>query len=153
MAESAGTVTLPDLVPVAAEVGAAEGDPRLVYTWIGPSRGAIGHGPLVHPVRWGRSPLVYNIGPDTTLGVWDTGTGAFLGALQGPGPGPNDSESFITYQRPSDGPRIAAGSSRGRLTIWDGDDFQLLHAVQVDAKQRAVTCLAVYEEPTSGRQH
>jgi hypothetical protein len=27
---------LPDLTPVAAEAGAAEGDPRPVYTWAGP---------------------------------------------------------------------------------------------------------------------
>jgi hypothetical protein len=37
MAGLVGTVTLGDLTPVAAEAKAAEGDPRPVYTWAGPS--------------------------------------------------------------------------------------------------------------------
>jgi WD40 repeat protein len=155
MAGLADTITLADLTPlVAAEAGAAlEGDPRPVYTWAGPSGRALSLVRSYTPSDGGAPRLVADVGgADAFLGVWDTGTGAFLGALQVPGPAPCDSESCITYQRPSDGrPRVAAGSSRGRLCIWDGDDLQLLHTVQVNAKQRALTCLAVYEEPTSGR--
>jgi hypothetical protein len=37
MAGVVSTIHLADLTPVAAEAGPAEGDPRPVYTWAGPS--------------------------------------------------------------------------------------------------------------------
>jgi hypothetical protein len=84
------------------------------------------------------------------LGVWDTGTGAFVGALESPQP--EYCVRCVTYQRPSDGrPRVAAATNPNHLCIWDGDDLQLLHAFQISARKRPVRCLAVYEEPTSGR--
>jgi hypothetical protein len=107
-------------------------------------------GPLVPPSDGGAPRLVAVPGTVPALSVWDTGTGAFLGALQGP----DDSVvcSLVTYQRPSDGrPRVAAGSDGGHLCIWDGDDFQLLHTIRANPEGLAVGNLAVYEEPTSGR--
>jgi hypothetical protein len=59
---------------------------------------------------------------------------------------------LVTYQRASDGrPRIAAGSEKGHLFIWDGDDFSILQAIPTDAEESPIHSLAVYEEPTSGR--
>jgi hypothetical protein len=151
MAGHAHTLVLPDLTPVAAEAKVAEGDPRPVYTCEGPSWVKMG---LVrsYTAADGSDPrLVANVGLGLTLAVWDTGTGAFLGALQAVERG-HDLWSLVTYQRASDGrPRIAAGSSGGRLSIWEGDDFQLLHTIVASANARSVYCLAVYEEPTSGR--
>jgi hypothetical protein len=83
--------------------------------------------------------------------VWDSGTGACLWALEGLD---RDHEftDLATYQRPSDGrPRIAAGSNRGRLCIWDGEDFRLIHRIVTSAKGVSVRHLAVYEEPMSGK--
>jgi WD40 repeat protein len=152
MAELVETVTLADLTPVAEEAGSAEGDPQPVYTWEGPRESRMSAVSSYPPSDGGAPRLIANVGPDTTLGVWDTGTGAFLGALQGPGPAPSRSEACLTYRRPSDGrPRIAVGSNRGRLCIWDGDDFRPLHDIQVNANDRAVRHLAVYEEPRSRR--
>jgi hypothetical protein len=150
MAGSAGTRTLPDLTPVAAEAGAAEGDPRPVYTWTGPSGGALGLVCSYPPSDGGAPRLVADVGPGLTLAVWDTATLAFLGALAGP-PGVETVSSLVTYQRPSDGrPRIAAGSDGDRVCIWDGDDLQLLHAIHTNPGGHDVSRLAVYEEPTSG---
>jgi hypothetical protein len=136
------------LTPVAAEAGAAEGEPRLVYTWAGPQANMPSLVRSYLPSDGGTPRLVAVIGAGAVLGVWDTGTGAFLGALQG-----SDTEvaftNLIAYQRPSDGrPRVAAGSDAGRLSIWDGDNFLVLHAIRTPGP--AVRCLAVYEEPTSG---
>jgi hypothetical protein len=145
-----GTTVLADLTPVAAEAGAAEGDPRPVYTWVGPS----GHQGRVrsYPPSGGGAPrLVAAVRDGASLGVWDTGTGALLGALQGPGTA-DRVWSLITYQRASDGrPRVAAGFEGGHLFIWDGDDLQVLHATQTYPEGRDVQRLAVYEEPPSGR--
>jgi hypothetical protein len=95
--------------------------------------------------------LVANLGPGSVLGVWDTGTGAFLRALRCPGL-PDVIHSLVIYQRPSDDrPRVAAAFGRGRLCIWDGDDFQVLHTIQADPEGFPVSLLAVYEEPTSCR--
>jgi hypothetical protein len=128
MAGSAGTITLPDLTPVAAEAGAAEGDPRPVYTWTGSSGRALGLVGSYSPSGGGAPRLVADVGAGAALGVWDTGTGACLGALQGP-PGVKTVFSLLTYQRTSDGrPRVAAVFARGRLCIWDDDDLLLLHA-------------------------
>jgi hypothetical protein len=161
MAGLVGTVTLADLTPVAAEAGAAEGDPRPVYTWTGPPAGALGLVGSYLPSDGAAPRLVAASGegakwdpvPSSSdfLGVWDTGTGAFLGALTGP-PGVEETVwSLVTYQRPSDGrPRIAAGPGGGRLCIWDGDDLRLLHAVDSALEGHTVYCLAVYEDPTSG---
>jgi WD40 repeat protein len=138
-----------DLTPVAAEAG-AEGDPRPLYTWAGPW--GTGHSLVCsyRPSNGGAPRLVVVAGDDVKLSVLDTGTGAFLGALQGPDP-EHDPTSLLTYQRPSDGrPRIASGSNGGHLSIWDGDDLQVIHTLQVDPNQDYVGKLAVYEEPTSG---
>jgi hypothetical protein len=107
-------------------------------------------GPLVPPVRWGRAPLCGRF-RGAFLGVWDTGTGAFLGTLWCPGP-LDVIHSLVTYQRASDDrPRVAAVFGRGRLCIWDGDDMQVLPTFETHRELPAVRCLAVYEEPTSGR--
>jgi hypothetical protein len=105
-----------------------------------------------YPPSGGGAPrLVADLGTGVILGVWDTKTGAFLGGLQAP-QAAGMFTSLVTYQRPPDGrPRIAAAFGRGRFGVWDGDDFQLLHAIAATAEGRPVRCLAVYEEPTSGR--
>jgi hypothetical protein len=144
-----GADELADLTPVAAEAGAAEGDPRPVYTWTGPVGSRLSMVRSYTPPGGGAPRLVADLGFGAALGVWDTGTGAFLGALECPR-GPDVIHSLVTYQRPSDGrPRIAVGSAGGRLSIWDGDDFQFLHTIK--AAQGNVNCLAAYEEPTTGR--
>jgi hypothetical protein len=147
--------SLPDLTPVAAEAGAAEGDPRLVYTWAGPPHNTrIGVCSYL-PSGGGAPRLVAEIGilpsPMCRLGVWDIGTGALLRALPCP-QGSTTVVSLVTYQRSSDGrPRIAAGSDGGGLCIWDGDEFQLLHTLGDNLDGYPIDHLAVYEEPTSGR--
>jgi hypothetical protein len=53
---------------------------------------------------------IFSLGTDVCPGVWETGTGAFLGPLQGVQRGGQESWSLLTYQRSSDRrPRIAAG--------------------------------------------
>jgi WD40 repeat protein len=146
----AGTVVLPDLTPVAAEAGAAEGDPRPIYTWEGPLKARPVTVRSYTPSDGGAARLVAGLGAGATLCVWDTGTGAFLRAMQAP-PGFESICSLVTYQWSSEGrPGIAAGSDGGRLCVWDGDDFHLLHAIHTNAEGHYVRCLAVYEEPTSG---
>jgi hypothetical protein len=148
MAGLVGTTLLPDLTPVAAEAGVAEGAPRLVYTW---ARSLLRS---YTPAEGGAPRLVATVsgGEDRYwdfLGVWDTGTGAFLGALRGPEYG-YGLRCVLIYRRRSDGRlRVAAGSDGGRLCIWDGDDLRLLDTMQTNEELSCV-CLAVYEEPTSG---
>jgi WD40 repeat protein len=152
MAGLVGTMRLAGLTRLAAEAGAAEGDPRPVFTWAGPSRyDTLCVVRSYLPSGGGAPRLVAVVGNNDVLGVWDTGTGAFLQALQGPG-GTEGVRSLLTYQRPSDGrPRVAALFSGGQLYIWDGDDFQILHIVPTTAEGSFTTFrLAVYEEPTSG---
>jgi hypothetical protein len=140
---------------VAAKAGAAEGDPRVVYyTWEGPlCTLVLGKVRSYLPSDGGAPRLVAGVwkeaGP-ACLCVWDTGTGTFLGALQGLDDG-KDIGAFVTYQRPSDGrPRVAAVFDGGGLRIWDGDDFQVFHTTQTSVGLPSEMCLAVYEEPTSG---
>jgi hypothetical protein len=132
-----------DLTPVAAE-----GDPRPVYKWTGAWGIELSLVRSYTPSDGGAPRLVATAG-DLILGVWDTGTGAFLGALQGPEP-EYESLSLVTYQRASDGrPRVAAGFDEG-LCVWDGDDLRLLHTIHTNSDQYYVGKLAVYEDPTSG---
>jgi WD40 repeat protein len=146
MAGLVGTTSPGDLTPVAAE-----GDPRLVYTWAGPPGTKMSLVRSYTPSHGGAPRLVANVeGADGTLGVWDTRTGAFLGGLQGPDPG-SVYRCLLTYERASDGrPRVAAGSNGGHLSVWGGDDFQVLHALVASAEERPVQGLAVYDNPTSG---
>jgi hypothetical protein len=151
MAGLVGIAALPDLTPVAEEAGAAEeGDPRPVYTWAGP-RGTRTY--LVGsylPSGGGAPRLVGGLGHGASLGVWDTATGAFLGALQAPKRA-RDMECLLTSQRPSDGrPRVAGAFNGGRLAVWEGDDLQELHTMHTKADTRTAYGLAVYEEPWSG---
>jgi hypothetical protein len=142
---------LADLTPVAAEAGAAEGDPRQVYTWTGAREYTPGLIRWYLPSDGGASRLVARVRGGRFIEAWDTGTGAFLGALQGFVPEVAFT-SLITYQPPSGGrPRVAAGSDGGHFCIWDGDDFQLLHAIPTDPGSHLVQKLAVYEEPTTGK--
>jgi hypothetical protein len=90
-------------------------------------------------------------GPDhyPGLGVWDSGTGAFLHAL------PRldlreDVSCLLTYWRSGGDYRIAAGSTQGRLHVWD-EEGRSLHIVKTNARHLRVGQLAVYEEPTTGR--
>jgi hypothetical protein len=87
MAGLAGTPRLPDLTPVDAEAGAAEGDPRPVNTWEAPSERELSLVQSYTPSDGEAPRLVATAaggGPGAFMCVWDTGTGAFLGALQGP---------------------------------------------------------------------
>jgi hypothetical protein len=142
---------LPDLTPVPAE----EGDPGPwpVYSWAAPSNTephivrtytpSDGDAPRLVAGEWqGRAFFL--------VGVWDTATGAFVGALQGPAP-EQGFISLLTYQRLDGRPRVAAGLYRGPLCIWDGDDLRLLHAIQISPGGHEQWKLAVYNEPTSGR--
>jgi WD40 repeat protein len=151
MAGLVDTTSLGDLTPVAAEARATEGDPRPVYTWEGPPGTKKSMVRSYLPSDGGAPRLVAaGEGSDGALCVWDTGTGALLEALQGPGP-QRVCRCLVTYQRASDGrPKVAAGSDGGLVFIWDGDDLQVLHALMASADARLVTCLAVYEEPISG---
>jgi hypothetical protein len=106
-----GADKLADLTPVAAEAGAgaAEGDPRPVYTWAGPPGSRLSSLGSYTPFGGGPPRLVADVGDSDSLGVWDTGTGAFLGALECQR-GHGVVDSLVTYQRRSDGrPRVAAG--------------------------------------------
>jgi hypothetical protein len=140
---------------VAAEPGAGEGDPELAYTWQGrPTNEPDLLLRSYTPSEGGSPRLVAYVGSGAPLGVWDTGTGAFLPALGGAQRREVGVRvtSLLTYQRPSDGrPIIAAGSERGQLTIVSGGDGRSLHAIPTSTEGEAVICLAVYEEPTSGR--
>jgi hypothetical protein len=147
-----GPIRLEDLTPVPAEAGAAEGDPRLVYSWTGASRyDTFAVVRSYTPSDGGAPRLVALVGDNNVVGVWETGTGAFLGGLQGPNPD-DIFPGLVTYRRPSDGrPRMAAVFVRGELRIWDGDDLQVLHTIHTNAEAQAMYCLAVYDDPTSGR--
>jgi hypothetical protein len=128
-----------------------EGDSRRVYTWEG-NEGDRSVAPVrtYLPSNEGVPRLVAAVGPNGALGVWATGTGAFLGALQNP-KSRQEIRSLVTYQRPSDGRlRVAAGSDGGHWCIWDGDDLQLLHSTRTNPEGVAVRCLAVYDDLTSG---
>jgi WD40 repeat protein len=140
-----------DLTPVAAEAGVAEGDPRPVYTWAGPARNMQGLVRSYTPSDGGAPRLVVlHTGDGTSLGVWNTGTGALLQDLKCRGPD-NDIWCLMTYQRASDGrPRVAAGSEGGYVSVWDGDDFRVLQVIQTNQRGFAVRWLTVYEEPASG---
>jgi hypothetical protein len=152
------TLPLPDLTPVAAEAGAAEGGPQQVYTWAGPPGDMPGVVRSYSPSDGGAPRLVAASGHWDFFGVWETGTGAFLQALHAPTPG-HVSRSLLTYQRPSDGrPRIAAGFYGGHDSIpqlggiWDGDDFHVRTAIDSSPSLGStISCLAVYEEPMGGR--
>jgi WD40 repeat protein len=139
-----------DLTPVAAEAGAAEGDPRPVYTWAGPWGSELTLVRSFTPSDEDAPRLIATAGPGLNLCVWDTETGAPLQALLVSRPG-HESTCLVTYQRLSDGrPRIAAGSNGGLLSIWDCDDLQAIRTIQAEPDGICVGKLAVYEEPTSG---
>jgi hypothetical protein len=146
-------ITVPeDLRPVAAEAGAAEGDPGPVYTWTGPLGRETGLVRSYVPSDGGAPRLVADVGADVLrLCVWDSGTGALVRELRAPECSPV-CRGLVTYQRrPDDRPRIAAVSDGGDMCIWDGDDLQVLHTFETHPGVPAVRCLAVYEEPISGR--
>jgi WD40 repeat protein len=139
-----------DLAPVAPEAGAAEDNPRPLYTWAGPVGGELSLVRSYIPSDGDAPRLVATAGIGLNLCVWDTETGALLQALLGSRPG-HESTSLVTYRRLSDGrPRIAAGSNGGLLSIWDGDDLQAIRSIQADPDGNSVGKLAVYEDPTSG---
>jgi hypothetical protein len=82
--------------------------------------------------------------------VWDVKTGAFLTALEVP-EGKPPVRSLVTYQRASDGrPRIAAGFRGGQIYTYDGEDYRALQKSD-EAHDARITCLVVYEDPTTGR--
>jgi WD40 repeat protein len=151
MAELVGT-GLPDLTPVPAD-GGGEGEPRHLYTLAGNEGTAFGVICSYDPSNGGAPRLAVRLygGPGALVHVWDSGTGALLGTLEGPQPD-RDYSNLVTYRRPSDGPpRIAGGDHEGRLLIWDGDDYSTVHAVSTNVDGHQVERLVVYEEPVTGR--
>jgi hypothetical protein len=141
----------PPLTAVLVKAGGAEGDPRPVYTWEGRGDHVLTLVRSYTPSGGGAPRLVAilygNRDRHWFLGVWDTGTGAFVGALEGP-PQTQGFGSLFTYQRASNGhPRIAAVTYRGPLCIWDGDDLSLQHTIQTHPVEYSLTLLAVYKEP------
>jgi WD40 repeat protein len=150
MAQASDTIHLAHLTAVAPHADAVEGDPRMIYT----SQADTNYQTLLlgsyTPSDEGAPRLVATLRPvESCLGVWDTGTGAFLRALTYP---ETEFTSLITYQRRSDGrPRIAGGSNTGDVVIWDGNDFRLLQAMEADGRAQPVLRLYMYEETTSGR--
>jgi hypothetical protein len=145
----------PPLTPVVDEDKGAEGDPRLVYTWQGRDRHSLTLVRSCTPSGGGAPRLVATSkegeGRNSAFNVWDTGNGAFVGALEGS----SRNEvlgSLLTYQRASDGrPRIAGGTYGGHLCIWDGDDLSMHHTVETHPMGYSVRFLAVYEEPEGKR--
>jgi hypothetical protein len=149
----AETTHLPDLTPVAPEAAWAEGDPRPIYTCQVTTAHRISTVESYAPSDGSAPRLMANLGmgQDRCVGVWDTGTGAFVRALHGPHSG-QEFWSLTTYQRPSDGrPRVAAGSARGHLCVWDGDDFSALHTIETNPEGRSLAKMVVYEDPATGR--
>jgi hypothetical protein len=149
----AETTRLPDLTPVAPEAGLVEGVPRRIYTCQVTTAHRISTLGAYTPSDGSAPRLTANLtlGQDRCVGVWDTGTGAFVRALHGPQRG-QEFWSLTTYQRPSDGrPRIAAGSARGHLCVWDGDDFSALHTIETNPEGRSLAKIVVYEDPNTGR--
>jgi hypothetical protein len=112
------TITMPDLRPVAAEAGAAEGDPRLVYTWAGLSKAMMSLARSYLPSDGGAPRLVAagRVEDEDTrrLASWACGTpapapswGGCVAASLGAGAG---------VLSPTSGPRTAApGSPRARM--------------------------------------
>jgi hypothetical protein len=91
MAGLVGAAPLADLTPVAAETGAAEGDPQPVYTWEGPLDHTLATVRSYPPSNGGAPRLVAAGGVNADLGVWCTSS-------------------------PTSGPRTAApGSPRARM--------------------------------------
>jgi WD40 repeat protein len=153
MAGLVSTIHLPNLTPVIADGEGSEGDPRPLFTLEATSGPASRLIRSYTPTDGGSPRLVarlYKFASDPCLHVWDSGTGVCLRALEGLDP-VHEFTEVMTYQRPSDGrPRIAAGSNRGRLCIWDGEDFQLLHRIWTSTRRVPVRHLAVYEAPMTG---
>jgi hypothetical protein len=143
-----------NLTRVAAREAKGEtGSPDLIYTLQADTRRTCNCLGSYIPSHGSATRLVatFTLSPsDFCPGVWDTGTGAFLGALWG-AQIDDDYEfwSLITYQRSSDRrPRVAAGTQGGRLCIWDGDDLRILHETEFNRLGDVVQHLAVYEERT-----
>jgi hypothetical protein len=154
-------VRVPDLIPVAPEAlqGGHGGDaPLPVYTCAIDIEGARRQSPgalgTYSPSGGGAPRLVVGI-PSVDgdfLGVYDTGTGAFLRALQASRREPR-LHRMVTYQRPLDGRPGVAAADDGRVCVWngDGDDPHALHTLPVKDDDGGWLALIVYEEPTSSR--
>jgi WD40 repeat protein len=143
----------PALTPVIVKAGGTEGECHWAYTWQGRDSHSLTLVRSYTPSGGGAPRLVATLdgGRDRSwaLCVWDTGTGAFLGALEG-SPRTEILDSLLTYQRPSDGrPMVATGSQDGRLCIWDGDDYSM--RLKLKTHRHPVRFLAVYEEPAGKR--
>jgi hypothetical protein len=159
MAGLAETIQLPDLTVAAPVEGAAEGGPRPLFTFAC----RVARAPQCISVRsytpfnGGRLRLLAIVAKDegSCMGVWDTGTGAFLQALRDP----DLTDKFtciVAYpQRPDGRYAVAAGSNGGRICAWDGDDFRRLFCLDTNPTERdreaSVSYLVAYEEPASGR--
>jgi hypothetical protein len=101
-----GTAGLADLTPVkAAEARAAEGDPRPVYTWAGPPGTKMSLVRSYTPSHGGAPRLIAAANSRVSLGVWDTGTGAFLGDKA------RSRTAVYSTSSPTSGPRMAAPES------------------------------------------
>jgi WD40 repeat protein len=153
MAALMPTVQLPDLTPIAPGGEGAEGDARPVFTWQADAGTTPSYRLLRSSVPSDGGPPrlvaeMYQIGTGTErcLAVWDSGTGALLMMLE------QNCTSLVTYQRPSDGrSRVAAGTTRGQLHIWDGDDFRLVTIIQRVTAGGPIPRLIVYHDPASGK--
>jgi WD40 repeat protein len=84
------------------------------------------------------------------VAVWDLSTGEALAELEGRPMGA-DGDSLVTYVSEHEcRPRIAVGFGDGKLLIWSGDDYQLLHSCGSD-REEALLRLVTYQEPSGGR--
>jgi hypothetical protein len=85
MADLVGT-GLPDLTPVPVDRSGVEGEPRHLYTPAGTAQATIfGVICSYDPSNGGAPRLVVGLyGEGALVHVWDSGTGALLGALEGP---------------------------------------------------------------------
>jgi hypothetical protein len=139
MAGLVDPIRLPDLTPVAQDVVPPGGAPLLVYT----SQTAIAHRGIGSrrsilssyiPSDGGSPRLVAMILPAPCLGVWDTGSGAFLALWSGLSAVTMTSAVFHLPAALGRPPPDRRGLGGIQLGIWDGDDFQMLRTLQTGSE-------------------
>jgi WD40 repeat protein len=139
------STSLPNLEHIPNSLNAAKGDPSEVWTLWTDAIAEFTHLSAYTPCGDGAPRLV--AGSSGRLSVWATDDGRFLRGIKNQGV-----TALIAYQRSNGSPRIAAGSQKGLLRVWDGDDpMKCVHTIRTDpTDQRPVTHLAVYKDAASG---